>query len=386
MYVAFGYRPGPEPPDFLEIIDRTGKKKQFSGQWLRIMQVVWHPSSKEVWVKVAKEGSSTIYAVSLKGEMRLITSLDGYVALHDISRNGDLLIARNNGGRVETWGLAPGESRERNLSWLDGTHCFGTAENGNVLFFNEIRLGARGKSIIFMRKTDGSSPVRLGEGVGRSVSKDGKWVLAIDSIDSSGKLVLLPTGAGKIQSIDTSPINIIFSGAFFPDGKRILIYGVEPGHDERLYVMELNGGKPVALTPEGSFLGHVPDAALSPISPDGAFVAANDKDGAPRIFSVQNGAAEAVNGINENELILRWSEDGRSVYVANLFEETHPVKVKIYQVDRATGARLLKKEISPGDPAGIEGLLSVQLSEDAKSYYYCFQRSLSDLYLVSGIK
>ena len=52
----------------------------------------------------------------------------------------------------------------------------------------------------------------------------------------------------------------------------------------------------------------------------------------------------------------------------------------------ATGEKELWKQISPPDPAGITSVSTVQLTPDLKSYFYTYQRDLSDLYLVEGLR
>ena len=54
-----------------------------------------------------------------------------------------------------------------------------------------------------------------------------------------------------------------FNADFFPDGKRILFTATEAGHGTRLYVRDVTGGKPRAITPEGYSLFR------GTISPDG---------------------------------------------------------------------------------------------------------------------
>jgi hypothetical protein len=51
-----------------------------------------------------------------------------------------------------------------------------------------------------------------------------------------------------------------------------------------------------------------------------------------------------------------------------------------------TGARELVREISPGDPAGLQAIPTVALSADGRSYVYGYTRALSDLYAVEGLK
>ncbi len=58
---------------------------------------------------------------------------------------------------------------------------------------------------------------------------------------------------------------------------------------------------------------------------------------------------------------------------------------KIYRLDISTG-KLLWKQLMPPDPAGIAPLDPILITPDGESYVYGFNRTLSDLYLVEGLK
>ncbi len=79
-----------------------------------------------------------------------------------------------------------------------------------------------------------------------------------------GPLNLVPTGAGESRQLTHDAVS--YDGArFFPDGKRLLAYGIEAGHGGRDYVIDLSNGDSKAITPEG--MGGVQ------LSPDGKSVA-----------------------------------------------------------------------------------------------------------------
>src|SRR5262245_61862903 len=101
-----------------------------------------------------------------------------------------------------------------------------------------------------LSKTDGSPAVRLGEGANPMLSPDGEWVVAIRRIRPFFRVVLLPTGVGDAKTLTGEPIRCHYAD-WFPDGKRILIVGIEPGHGTRNYTRDLAGGKPRPITPEG---------------------------------------------------------------------------------------------------------------------------------------
>lgn len=69
----------------------------------------------------------------------------------------------------------------------------------------------------------------------------------------------------------------------------------------------------------------------------------------------------------------------------NLLVRTRTVPTQIFRVDIATGKHELWKEIAPADPAGVQSIVSLNLSADGKSYAYSVHRILSDLYVVDGL-
>ena len=68
--------------------------------------------------------------------------------------------------------------------------------DGKTLLFYEWGEGVGARPTIFIRTTDGSDAVRLGEGRPLALSRDGQWALAIQD-DSPPQLVLLPTRTGR---------------------------------------------------------------------------------------------------------------------------------------------------------------------------------------------
>jgi hypothetical protein len=58
----------------------------------------------------------------------------------------------------------------------------------------------------------------------------------------------------------------------------------------------------------------------------------------------------------------------------------------VVQIELSTGQRKPWKELVPSDSAGIDTIRGVELSADGKSYVYGYVRTLSDLYLVEGLK
>ena len=85
---------------------------------------------------------------------------------------------------------------------FDGGRPLGGWEDAVVL-----RTGrrCRGQPTVFIRGTDGSDAVRLGEGRPLALSHDQQWALAVLD-DASTKIALLPTRTGDVRPLPRGPI------------------------------------------------------------------------------------------------------------------------------------------------------------------------------------
>ena len=90
----------------------------------------------------------------------------------------------------------PGDTRERDLTWLLASSVSGLSPDGETLIFEDALAAPSGNPMLFRRSVDGSPAVPIGEGSGGALSPDGKWVLAVGE-----NLVLLPTGAGAMVTL-----------------------------------------------------------------------------------------------------------------------------------------------------------------------------------------
>jgi WD40 repeat protein len=296
------------------------------------------------------------------------------MAILDVAGDGSVLIEEHTRAMRIT-GLAPGEDHERDLSWLDYSFACDFSSDGRSFTFDESGAGVGDHYRLYLGRTDGSPPIRLFEGTCGPLSPDGLWVLS--SVESPRpQLLLVPTKSGEPRPIRSDGLTL--GGiSFFPDGKRILVGGQEPRHGVRLYVMDLAGGRPRPISPEGIRL-----RGSKPVSPDGEWVFANGPDGKLSLYRVENGEARLLPGANAGDRPLQWTPDGRGVYVM----ERKGTAFRVFRIEVATGRRSLWKEIVPPDPAGFWGITSFFIAADDTSYVYSYQRTLADLYLVNGLK
>jgi Tol biopolymer transport system component len=355
------------------VVDLAGKKTMLSDGWDSIQGLAWSPDGSEIWFTATRTGGDrSLYATNLSGKVRLLARVPGELTILDVGKEGSVLLTRGN-DRAGMIGLAPGEAKEKDLSWLDWSVPGSLSPDGKIILFQEAGEGGGPKYAVYLRKTDGSPGIRLGEGSGMSLSPDGKWALARFN-ENPSRLVLYPTGVGEMQMVKPDGMNHT-SAAFLPDGKNIVFTGSEPGHGVRLYTESLDDAKPRAFSPEGVGAGVV-------LSPSGRWVANLGPDRKLYIYPVAGGDPKLVPGVQPTEVPTGWTADEHSLFVLARGE----VPAQVYRVDLNTGQRTFWKSMEPADSAGIDTIGRVMLSADDKSYVYSYVRTLSDLYLVEGLK
>jgi hypothetical protein len=355
------------------VIDRSGHKRTLGEGWADAWGLAWRNGS-EVWFSAAKVGMShEIHAVSLDGRARLVTRMTGLLRLHDITADGRVLLTQSS-QRDGMAAFLEGEQDQRSFSWLDSSALAGVSADGRLLLFNETGEGGGAHYSIYVRKTDGSPAVRLGEGVALDLSPDGRWVLAMGG--GHPGLVLLPTGPGQPRTIvPAARLRLHVHGAgFFPSGERVWFSGSEKGSLNRSYVIPVSGGTPRPVTPEGVI-------ALAVTADERHVGGTVGLQGGARLYPVDGGEPHDIPHVEPSDLPLRWSADGRSLYVWR-----NEVPAPVWRLDLATGRRDLLWRLIPSDRAGVTRIMKIRVTPAGGSCIYTYRRELSDLYVVEGLR
>lgn len=357
------------------VVDLKRYKKTVSGEYLNARGLAWSPQGKEVWFTAAREGCArALYAVTLSGKVRLVAKAPGTLWLYDISADGGVLLELANERRFIR-GFTPGDTKERDLSWLDYSNAADLSQDGKVLLFDEAGDGGGAKHRVYLRQTDGSPAAWLGDGIAAALSPDGKWALSV--LDTAPrKLVLLPTHAGESRNLPSGSIEKFYSAEWFPDGERILLTGNETGRRTRCYIQDLGSGNPRPVTPEGTY-----DLL---VSPDAEFVIAQGPKKMVLRYPLAGGEPVPIPGLNSEDELIRFAEDRQHLYIYKKGEPQSKV-IKVYRLETTTGKKELWKEIKVPDPA-VDTLDSMLLTPDGRFYVCNFLRVVSDLYLVEGLK
>jgi eukaryotic-like serine/threonine-protein kinase len=364
------------------IVDLSGKAKKLTRDWYGTQGLAWSPDGKEVWFTASELGlDHYLSAVSLSGEERLVTRIPGSLVVFDIWRDGRVLLARS-GRRRELMALYAGTTKERDLSWLDYSYPADISADGKTVLFDEEGVGGGVQYgtaqeltyAVYIRDTDGSPAIRLGEGAATALSPDHKWVM-VQTPSSPEQLRLLPTGPGETQALTNDSINHQWA-RWFPDGKRFVFSGNEPGRGVRIYTQDVSGGNPKAISPEGV------DAVAFAISPNSQLVVGIGPDQKGYFYPSTGGEPRIVNGMEPGDRPISWNQDGSSIYLYRSGE----VPAKIYRLELATGKKTVWKQVLPIDPTGVSTIGPILITPDGKTYVYGFHRTLADLYLVEGLK
>ena len=125
-----------------------------------------------------------------------------------------------------------------------------------------------------------------------------------------------------------------------------------------------------------------PHAAIaSSARADGVLDLAARPGGTPDVYvHAFPGGGAKIRVSTEGANRVRWSRDGRSVYVTpGLAPPT-----RIYRVDLVNRTRTLWKEIHPSQSAGVR-LSQVFVTPDGGALLHSYSQLLSTLYVVSGL-
>ncbi len=357
------------------VVDRAGKKRTISGRFSSLQGLAWAPGDEEIWFTAAETGANRgLHAVTRSGHHRLLARVTGSLTLQDVAQNGRVL-ATNDDARRAIVGLAPGESRLRELSWLDYSGPRDLSADGTMLLLDETGEGGGEGYSVYLRKTDGSPATRLGPGLARRLSPDGKWALAVLSPTSDPEIVIYPTSVGEPRRLPGDGLTV-GAAEWCCDGKSILMTASEPGHGTRVYLRGLEGGKARALTPEGYRVVN------RGTSPDGRSIVVIGPDQGFSIYPVGGGEPVPVPGVPADYRFTGWSSDGKFLFV----HRTTEMPPKIYRLDPSSGKKELWKELLPTEGTTQGALGDVILSQDGQSYVYSIRWIHSDLYLVDGVK
>lgn len=359
----------------VKIINADGSNAKAFGDFASLYGLAWSPKDDEVWF-TADPTATTIarhlMAVTMSGTFRMLAAAPGDLTLHDVSADGTAIIAIDDRERKIFFSDSHGTD-DRELTWLDRAVLAGLSLDGSQVLFFEAGKGGGTLGVIFLRKTDGTAAVRLGEGYASALSPDQKWVLAFTPTNPT-RYWVIPTGAGEATELKPVGITNVALVGFAADSRRVVIIGSEPGHRLRDYLFEPASGKLQPITPEG---------VRGFVTPDGRFLIARGDSGPPQLLPVEAGTpARQIKGWQEKDRPIEVTADGAALLLADY----NGMSASVYRLRLDNGERELVKTLEMRDPAGGFGITRVVTTPDGQSFAYNTLRQLSELYLLQGLR
>jgi Tol biopolymer transport system component len=363
----------------LRLVDLAGRATTLAQGYTSINKPVWSDDGEALWYSAARTGGTPrqVYRVDVAGRERVADEVPGGIFLLDLSPRGQMLIARGSAW-TEVRARAGGALEETELAAADLSYLSDLADDGSVILGTDIGQGSGPNYRFYVQKTDGSAPIWLGEGDGQALSPDGRFAVALLTRTSPQQLVVVPTRAGEARVLERGPVNEYQRAVWDPSGRRVVFSGAEREGERRLYVQDVDGGPPRAVSPTGVQLLKIG----RPVSPDGTRVVAAGPDGIPALYPLAGGDPSTIPRVTEDHIPLCFTPDGRGLFVAR-YEEIPPT---VYRVEIASGRRWPWSGLRRGRPSGLYGDYALLVTPDGASYAYSYTRTMRDIYLVTGMR
>ncbi|HEY8055189.1 MAG TPA: protein kinase [Terriglobales bacterium] len=357
----------------VDVVDLSGQVKVLTPHFASVQGVGWSPNGSELWFTAADTTIlRSLRAVTMSGRERTLLAAPASLHLQDVAADGRVLVTSES-TRLATSLVTAGEPEPRSLTVLDWAYGSEMTPDGQLIAIGDQDAGVNYST--YLRKADGSPPVRLGDGNPLAISSNGQWVVSV--VPANLQLWLLPTGTGEPRQLTRGKIKFDFErAAFTADGQALLAQGQEAGHPLRTFRVSLQDGATRPATAEG-VVGWI-------LTPDGkALLARQLGSGVYSAYPLGGGEPRAVVGLQKGDWPLRYTADGRSLFVAHA---NGPTIDDVLRIDSASGNRTLLYTARPGDSAGVSGVGVHDIAADGKRYLVGYEQDLFTLYLVSGVK
>jgi DNA-binding winged helix-turn-helix (wHTH) protein len=361
----------------VSVYDRNGRETTLGGMWSSIEGLAWSPRGDEVWVTASRAGADLgLWALSLDGRVRALLPAAGRLVLHDIARDGSVLLERGH-ARAEMH-LVDQQGHERDLSWLDFSGPAGFSHDGRYLLFNETGQGGGVDYTTYAYDLEAASgvPVRVGRGLGTDISRDGRFVAAVP-VSRPEHIELLPLGMGERREVRHEGIVAYGDPYLFPDGQRLLFTGVDAQQRARIYVGDVTGGRPRMLAAQTGL-----PLWLNPITDDGQAFVAPCGSGRDLCRHTLGGEEPVPIPNTTGARLVGFATGGQAAFVTR--GTAFPLTVE--RLDLASGQSRPWMTLQAGSAAGASGVLATRVSRDGRRVAYAFLRTLSDAFVVSGLR
>ncbi len=364
------------------VVDRAGKKTTLSTGWtVGVSGLAWSPDANEVWFSALRQDEGPVlWAVSMSGKTRVLLATPAVPhIIEDVFRDGRILLTIHD-RRIGVSCLPPGEETPRELGWLDSSAPAALSADGRTIVFADRPRGPEGRPTCERRTA--LTQFVWARALRKTFRPTAGWCWS-NSGRGAMRLSILPTGPGSARPLPPGPFDAIAGANFLPDGRRIAFAARETGHDARIYVQDLQGGPPRAISPEGVWTN-----ALA--TPDGRFVWGRTIGlggvwwaRLSRTCSTPSTEARRAH-FHSRPLASRCN--GVRTAVSSTCTGAAPGRPSWTALRSRLGARQEWKTMFPIDPVGIDRVGRALITPDGKHYCLDYVRLLSRLYIVDGVQ
>jgi eukaryotic-like serine/threonine-protein kinase len=353
-------------PHQLLVADRKGAVQRLDATGY-IDGIAWARDGQEVWFT---EGNS-IWASPLSGGRRLVYRGVSPMRLDDISPDGKLLVNVVD-LRRETVFVPPDPQPQRELPWLDFTSLDALSADGREVLFTSFP-GVT--PLTYVRATDGSSPVKLGEGWALAFSTDGQW--ALSGHRGEDTLSLLPLGVGVPKKVSVGGLDVLIV-RWLRDGRLVTTAPGKSDHVWRLYAVPSGGGTATLVS----------DAPVLPpyleVSVDGQFAAASSLNGILTVFPLNGSPPIPLPELGKYATPAGWTSDGQ-LWASDNLRTVRGAASHLLRFDLGSRRVVEERIVSPPDVTGVAAIGRICITPDSRAFAYEYFRLLGYLYVLDGL-
>jgi Tol biopolymer transport system component/tRNA A-37 threonylcarbamoyl transferase component Bud32 len=356
----------------IAVVNLSGKKTVLTPvEFSAVEGMAWSRASDEVFFSAQGAAHQmVVHGATLDGALRVVLSGAGGLTMHDVASDGRWIVTRDD-KMVQLFVRAPGAAEDREAGWLDYAFRPVLSADGKLLAFGDASGEAGVNYSVILRKTEGGSAARLGEGWPASFSADGKSLLAVVP-STPPRVIVYPTAAGSERQIDAGTLASITDAEWGPGDRSVLLCGNEPSKPLVCVERALDGGagRPAGL--KGLRYGSV--------APDGRRMLIEVPGQPLHLGTIGGDSARPIAGLSATDNVVRWSPDGRALWL----RRRNSFVVDRFDLETGRRDKILDVPV-PVTPA-IVAFSSLVLADDPRVFAYSTNRASSALFLVQGAR
>lgn len=355
----------------LMLCEGSGPARALETQIQETWWAAFHPRTGEVYFQggQAMLDRGALFAMTPGRRPRKLMQLPPEYTPLDVDAAGRVLLRRTL-NRSEMKVVTFPSKEERDLSWGDTDYLYSLSADGKQVLFRKEEDPSTQSWSTYIRATDGSPAVKLGDGSPFDFSPDGKWVLTYNPQTTPATVELLPTGPGRPKRLDTGGLLPSWMNRFMPGGKQVLLLAREGGGGFHFYLQDVDSSHRVPVGPE-----QVLQSGGRP-APDGRRFAYRTQEGFG-LWDLDTRTGQNLLSAASGLRMIQWSADGKAWYLWN----QDPKRNGVERMDLATRKRTILFTFPTGQENG--GINSLALTADGTRMAYTYARLLaSDLFIL----